>query len=172
MQIWCMSACFSRMDPTAKVIRQNLFSVHIVARIVATIIRRVLDWQLDLLDHTQLHTITVYTLHNSLLQLQLFSEDCCSTRILTRNWSCLLSNTKLRNYVYPVAANVRLYSLGADHKENLSDSPTVGMTSLPERPAKKTLVASIVALHGNGCKQASHCWLLTYSVHVTILSMP
>jgi hypothetical protein len=36
------------------------------------------------------------------------------------------------------------------------------MTSLPERTAKKTLVASIVALHGNGCKQAS------YSVHVTI----
>jgi hypothetical protein len=31
-----------------------------------------LDWQLDLLDHTQIHTITVYTLHNSLLQLQLF----------------------------------------------------------------------------------------------------
>jgi hypothetical protein len=32
-------------------------------------------------------TITVYTLHNSLLQLQLFSEDCCSARILTRNWN-------------------------------------------------------------------------------------
>jgi hypothetical protein len=43
------------------------------------------------------------------------------------------------------------------------------MTSLPEQTAKKTLVASIVALHGNGCKQASYCWLLTYSVHVTIL---
>jgi hypothetical protein len=42
------------------------------------------------------------------------------------------------------------------------------MTSLPERTAKKTLVAPIVALHGNGCKQASYCWLLTYSVHVTI----
>jgi hypothetical protein len=36
------------------------------------------------------------------------------------------------------------------------------MTSSPERTARKTLVASIVALHGNGCKQAS------YSVHVTI----
>jgi hypothetical protein len=42
------------------------------------------------------------------------------------------------------------------------------MTSLPERTAKKTLVASIVALHGNGCKQASYCWLFNYSVHVTI----
>jgi hypothetical protein len=34
------------------------------------------------------HTVTVYTLHNSLLQLQFFSEDCCSARILTRNWNC------------------------------------------------------------------------------------
>jgi hypothetical protein len=39
---------------------------------------------------------------------------------------------------------------------------------LPERTAKKTLVASIVALHGNGCNQASYCWLLTYSMLVTI----
>jgi hypothetical protein len=38
------------------------------------------------------------------------------------------------------------------------------MTSLPERTAKKTLVASIVAPHGNGCKQAS------YSVHVTLVT--
>jgi DNA invertase Pin-like site-specific DNA recombinase len=34
--------------------------------------RRVLDWQLDLLDHTQLHTITVYTLYDS-QQLSFFS---------------------------------------------------------------------------------------------------
>jgi hypothetical protein len=34
------------------------------------------------------HTITVYTLHKSLMQLQLFSEGCCSARILTRNWNC------------------------------------------------------------------------------------
>jgi hypothetical protein len=32
-------------------------------------------------------TVTVYTLYNSLMQLQLFSEDCCSARILTRNWN-------------------------------------------------------------------------------------
>jgi hypothetical protein len=43
------------------------------------------------------------------------------------------------------------------------------MTLLPERTAKETLVASIVALHGNGCKQASYCWILTYSVHVTVI---
>jgi hypothetical protein len=45
------------------------------------------------------HTVTVYTLHSSLLQLQLFSEDCCSARILTRNWNCnsLLSCQLTRN---------------------------------------------------------------------------
>jgi hypothetical protein len=70
-----------------------------------------LDGQLDLLNHTQLHTITVYTIYNSLqfnitlaessqclhllpvfqyrrirspATLQLFSEDCWSARILTR----------------------------------------------------------------------------------------
>jgi hypothetical protein len=36
--------------------------------------RRVLDWQLDLLDHTLLHTITVYTLYNS-QQLSPFSSS-------------------------------------------------------------------------------------------------
>jgi hypothetical protein len=35
---------------------------------------RVLDWQLDLLDHNQLHTVTVYTLYNS-QQLSLFSSS-------------------------------------------------------------------------------------------------
>jgi hypothetical protein len=45
------------------------------------------------------HTITVYTLYNSLLQLQLFSEDYCSARTLTRNWNCprlsLVTNSTL-----------------------------------------------------------------------------
>jgi hypothetical protein len=37
--------------------------------------RRVLDWQLDLLDHTQLHnSVTVYTLYNS-QELSLFSSS-------------------------------------------------------------------------------------------------
>jgi hypothetical protein len=47
-------------------------------------------------------TITVYTLYNSLMQLQLFSEDCCSARILTRNWNgprnSLVTNSTL-NYI-------------------------------------------------------------------------
>jgi hypothetical protein len=97
-------------------IQRNREFMHIVARIRGDYIRRVLDWQLDLLGHTQLHTITVYTLlqlhtvhYNtcrvftlylhwlpvfqfrrirSPATLQLFSEDCCSARILTRNWKC------------------------------------------------------------------------------------
>jgi hypothetical protein len=36
--------------------------------------RRVLDWQLDLLDHRQLHIITVYTLYDS-QQLSFFSSS-------------------------------------------------------------------------------------------------
>jgi hypothetical protein len=57
---------------------------------VATIIRRVLDWQLDLLDRTQLHTITVYTL----LQLTTTlaeSPHCVFT-------GCLSSNTWLGSH--------------------------------------------------------------------------
>jgi hypothetical protein len=42
----------------------------VLSRVCGDYIRRVLDWQLDLLDHTQLHTITVYTLYNSLCSLQ------------------------------------------------------------------------------------------------------
>jgi hypothetical protein len=47
---------------------------NIVAGMRGDYIRRVLDWQLDLLDRTQLHTITVYTLYNS-QQLSLFSSS-------------------------------------------------------------------------------------------------
>jgi hypothetical protein len=65
---------------------------------LTTIIRRVLDWQLDLLDHTQLHTITVYTLYNS-QQPSLFScsedpgSNCCNQLLwrplpLVTNCSC------------------------------------------------------------------------------------
>jgi hypothetical protein len=71
-----------------------------------------------------------------------------------------------------MAASVRLYSPGADHKENTSCRvspllpreqtikrtrlrfPYCWMTSLPERTPKKTAVPLIVALLSNGCKQA------------------
>jgi hypothetical protein len=48
--------------------------MNIVARMCGDYIDGVLDWQLNLLDHTQLHTITVYTLYNS-QQLTLFSSS-------------------------------------------------------------------------------------------------
>jgi hypothetical protein len=38
-------------------------NINIAARMCGDYIRRVLDWQLDLLDHTQLHTFTVCTLY-------------------------------------------------------------------------------------------------------------
>jgi hypothetical protein len=46
--------------------RRWYFSIYILLRVCGDYIRWVLDWQLDLLDHTQLHTITLYTLYNSL----------------------------------------------------------------------------------------------------------
>jgi hypothetical protein len=72
---------------------------------MATIIDGVLDWQLDLLDHTQLHTITVYTLYNS-QQLSFFScsenpgSNCCSQLLwhplhYSLTAAAPLSNTKL-----------------------------------------------------------------------------
>jgi hypothetical protein len=97
--------------------------VSILSRVCGDYIRRVLDWQLDLLDHTQLHTITMYTLYNfavhystcrvfllclhwlpvfqyrrirSPATLQLFFEDCCSARILTRNWNCPIMAVDVR----------------------------------------------------------------------------
>jgi hypothetical protein len=78
---------------------------NIVARMCGDYNRRVLDRKLDLLDHKQLQTITVYTLHYSLLQLQLFSEDCCSARILTCNSLSKLTSS---------ATWPSVYSLGPD----------------------------------------------------------
>jgi hypothetical protein len=58
----------------------------IVARMWRLYIRRVLDWQLDLLYHTQLHTITVYTLLQFTTTLA-ESPHCVFT-------GCLPSNTR------------------------------------------------------------------------------
>jgi hypothetical protein len=58
--------------------------VCILSRVCVDYIRRVLDWQLDLLDHKQLHTITVYTLYNSeQLSLLSCSEDFGSSSATT-----------------------------------------------------------------------------------------
>jgi hypothetical protein len=83
--------------------------VCVLSRVCVDYIRRVLDCQLGLLDQTQLHTITVYTLHYSLSQLQLFSEYCCSARILTR-----ISLSKLHSRSPSAATWLSVYSLGPD----------------------------------------------------------
>jgi hypothetical protein len=86
----------------------------------ATIIDGVLDWQLDLLDQTQLHTITMYTLYNS-QQLSLFSssEDFGSTSATTAATSsygipCHYSLTG------NCPRSSELYSPWTDPKENTS----------------------------------------------------
>jgi hypothetical protein len=82
-----------------------------MSHICGDYIRRVLDWQLDLLDCSCSYTLQLTTIHyntcwvftlylhwlpviqyrriRSPATLQPFSEDCCSARILTRN--CLNS---------------------------------------------------------------------------------
>jgi hypothetical protein len=82
--------------------------------------RRVLDWQLDLLDHKQLHTITVYTLYDS-QQLSFFSssEDYGSSSATTA-----ATNTYGVPCHYSLTGNCprnsELYSPWTDHKENTS----------------------------------------------------
>jgi hypothetical protein len=84
-----------------------IWAENIVARMCGDCIRRVLDLQLDLLDHTQLHTITVYTLHNS-QQLSLFScsedpgSNCCN-QLLWRPLPSLVITNFLTNC--PVTLN-------------------------------------------------------------------
>jgi hypothetical protein len=107
------------------------------------------------------HTCRVFTLYlhslpvfqyrriRSPATLQLFSEDCCSARTLTRNWNC--PRHLPRQLIVLVIARER-----TTRKTPLR-FPYCWMTSLPERTTKKTLVASIVALLSNGYKQRFHC---------------
>jgi hypothetical protein len=147
--------------------------------------RRVLDWQLDLLDLTQLHTITMYTLHNS-QQLSLFSssEDYGSnsaTTAATNSYgipchysltaAAPLSNTKLLNYLLTPALwpPTSGYRPGADHKENPSPIPVLlELRHYRNGPQRKRWSLPLLRCMATACKQASYCWLLTYSVHVTI----
>jgi hypothetical protein len=111
-----------------------------------------------------LHSLPVFQYRRirSPATLQLFSEDCCSARILTRNSNSLLS-CQLTN-----SADSAISFIAGERtpKKTPLRFPYCWMTSLPERTTKKTLVRSIVALLSNGYKQRFHCWLLTYSVHV------
>jgi hypothetical protein len=91
-------------------------SIHIVARIVWRLYKT--GYWIDNWIYWITHTVTVYKLHNSLLQLQLFSEGCCSARILTRN-----SLSKPHPRTPSAATWLSVYSLGADHKENTSLIP-------------------------------------------------
>jgi hypothetical protein len=135
------------MVPLGRISFNCVCYFRILSLVCSDYIRRVLDRQLDLLDHTQLHKITVYTflqlltvhyntcrvftlyLHwlpvfhypriRSPATLQLFSEDCCSARILTRNCYCPINSRA----IYPVNRPQRKHL----------------MTSSPERTTKKTL---------------------------------
>jgi hypothetical protein len=83
---------------------------------------------------------------------------------LTTGYLFLLTFTRIG-----LAANVRLYNPGGDHKENtVSDSSTVAWRHYRNRPQRKHQFLPIVALLSNGCKQAFPLLTVTYSVHVTI----
>jgi hypothetical protein len=68
------------------------------------------------------------------------------------------------------AANVRLCSPGAYHKENtVSDSSTVAWRHYWNRPQRKhLLLLSHVGCPATVVNKHLHCWLLTRSVHVTL----
>jgi hypothetical protein len=118
--------------------------------------RRVLDWQLDLLNHNQLHnSVRVYytlqlTTTESLLflwrpRLQLCSHRC--NQLLRRPLPSL-------GTVPSWLSTPELYSQGTDHKENtVSDSYTV-VCHYRNRPPKKTPpIVESCRLPSNGCKQ-------------------
>jgi hypothetical protein len=77
--------------------------ILILSRVSGDYIRRVLDWQLDLLDHTQLHTITVSTLYNS-QQLSLFSSsedpgsNCCNQPLWHPLPSLVITDSELSHH--------------------------------------------------------------------------
>jgi hypothetical protein len=158
----------------------HIIFYYIVARMCGNYIRRVLDWHLDLLDHSQLHTITV----NALLQLttvhyntcrvftlylhslpvsqyhrirspatlQLFSEDCCSARMLTRNCPSYIARERTPKKTPPPLPLLSDVITGTDHKENAS---TVAWLSIVARLS--IAIAAVV----------STCHI-AYSMHVTL----
>jgi hypothetical protein len=67
--------------------------INILSRVCGDYIRRVLDWQLDLLDHTQLHTITVYTL----IQLTTVHYNTCRVSSLCLHWLPVFQYRRIRS---------------------------------------------------------------------------
>jgi hypothetical protein len=127
----------------------------------------------------------VYTLYNS-QQLSLFScsEDPGSNSATNSygvpchhslTGAAPLSNTPPLNYLLTthscsVAANVRLYRPRADHKENTSPIPVLlEWRHYRNGLQRKRWSLPLLRCMATACKQASYCWLLTHSVHVTIL---
>jgi hypothetical protein len=135
-------------------------------------IRRVLDWQLDLLDHNQLHnSVTVYftlqlTTTESLLflwrpRLQLLQPTLmASLAITSHNWLGIV-----RSWL----STSELYSPGTDHKENtVSDSSTVVWRHCRNGPQRKQEFLPLLRCLATVVNKRFHRWLLTYSVHVTL----
>jgi hypothetical protein len=75
--VWWLWQIHSSIKSGSTLNHLHIFKVspldNILSCVCGDYIRRVLDWQLDLLDHTQLHTITVYTL----LQLTTVHYNTC-----------------------------------------------------------------------------------------------
>jgi hypothetical protein len=131
--------------------------------------RRVLDWQLDLLDHTQLHnSVTVYytlqlTTTESLLLLWRPRLPTAATN--SYGIPCHYSLTdSLTNCLWLTEETSYIVS-GPDPKENTS---TLLCRTRPHRKRWPLPLLRVYPLLSNGYKQRYHCWLLTYSVHVTI----
>jgi hypothetical protein len=125
------------------------------------------------------HTVTVYTLYDS-QQLSLFScsEDCCSNSATNSygvpchyslTGAAPLSNTNCStNYLYS-----KLYSPWTDPKENTSPIPLLFEWRHYRNGSQRKLWSfPLLRCMATACKQASHCWLLIYSVHVTVWSVP
>jgi hypothetical protein len=117
----------------------------------------VLDWQLDLLHHNH-NSVTVYSIYSAY------------TSQLTIAATTMLASPAI-TILGTLATNVRLYSPGADHKENtVSDSSTVACRHYRNRPQRKQLLLlSHVGCPATVVNKHLHCWLLTRSVHVTVL---
>jgi hypothetical protein len=124
---------------------------------VATIIRRVLDWQLDLLDPKQLQCIH-FTIH------------CCSCNSSLKAAARPEYSLSKPHPRTPSAATwLSIYSLGADHKENTSPIPLLlEWRHYRNGPQRKRWSLPLLPCVATAVNNRLTVWLLTYSVHVTI----
>jgi hypothetical protein len=118
--------------------------IYILSRVRGDYIRRVLDWQLDLLDHNQLHnSVTVYytlqlTTTESLLFLWRLRIQLCNRCCNLLLWHPLPSLVITFGTVPSWLSTSELYSPGTDHKENtVSVSSTVVWRHYRNGPQRK-----------------------------------